>query len=93
MITIIQQHYGNEHQEIQMLLEKNRDSLFEDLLNLLSTSSISLISEIYGGESTRSSTTDNMNSGNTRSSRRSGKQSIATMADHGYLWLYTDNHR
>ena len=38
-----------------------------------------MISEIYGGESTRSSTTDNMNSGNTRSSRRSGKQSIATM--------------
>jgi hypothetical protein len=73
-------HYaGTVTYSSEMLLEKNRDSLFEDLLNLLSTSSISLISEIYGGESTRSSTTDNMDSGNTKSSRRSGKQSIATM--------------
>ena len=65
-------HYaGNVTYSSESLLEKNRDSLFEDLLKLLATSSRPLISSIYSSDKTSDSPG--------QKSKSSGKQSIASL--------------
>ena len=65
-------HYaGKVTYSSELLLEKNRDSLYEDLLKLLATSRRPLISSIYGNGKTSNSPI--------QKSKSSGKQSIASL--------------